>query len=42
MQFDDFTKMTSYVIFLKLYYTIINLKDHKMSKSRNFRSPRCK
>jgi len=41
-QFDDVTKMTSYLIFLKFYYIIINLKDHKLVKSRNFRSPRCK
>jgi len=26
----------------EVYYIIINLKDHKLGKSRNFRSPRCK
>jgi len=25
---------------LKFYYIKINLKDHKLAKSRNFRSPR--
>jgi len=42
MQFNDVTKMTSYLIFLKFYYVIINLKDHKLAKSRNFRLTRCK
>jgi len=41
-QLDDVTKMTSCSIFLKFYYIIINLKAHKMAKSCNFRSPRCK
>jgi len=30
--------MTSYFIFLKFYYIVIYLKDHKLAKSRNFRS----
>jgi len=41
-QFDDVTEMTSYFIFLKFYSIIINLKDHKLAKSRNFRSPKRK
>jgi len=41
-QSDDVTKMTLYLIFLKFYYIIINLKDHKLAKSRNFRLPRRK
>jgi len=35
-QFNDVTKMTSYFISLKFYYIVINLKDHKLAKSRNF------
>jgi len=31
--------MMSYLIFLKLYYIIINLKDHKLAKSSNFGTP---
>jgi len=27
---------------MKFYYNVINLKDHKLSKSRNFRLPRRK
>jgi len=34
--------MTSYLVFLKFYYVMINLKDYKLAKSRNFRSPRRK
>jgi len=34
--------MTSYLIFLKFYYIIFNLKDHNLAKSRNFRSSRRK
>jgi len=41
-QFDDVTKMTSYLIFLKIYCIIINLEDHKLAKSRNFGSPKPK
>jgi len=41
-QFVDVTKMTSYLIFSKFYYIINNLKDSKLAKSRNFRSPWCR
>jgi len=34
--------MSSYLIFLKFYYIIINLKDHKLLKLRIFGSPRRK
>jgi len=34
--------MTSQLILLKFYYVIINLYDHKLAKSRNFGSPKCK
>jgi len=40
MQFDDVTKMTSCLMILKFYFVIITLKDHKLAKSRKFRSPK--
>jgi len=33
--FDDVTKVTSYLILLKFNYVIINLQDYKSAKSRN-------
>jgi len=42
MQFDDVIKTMSYLMFLKFHCIIFNLKDHKLAKSRNFRSPRRK
>jgi len=41
-KFDDVTKMTSYLIFLKFYYIVINSKNHELAKSSNFRSPKRK
>jgi len=41
-QFDDVTKMTLYLILLRFYYIIINLKDKNLDKSRNFGSSRRK
>jgi len=37
-QFDNVIKMMSYLMILRLYYVMINLKDHKLAKSCNFRS----
>jgi len=41
-QFDDITKMTSHLISLTFYCTIINLNDNELAKLRKFESPRRK
>jgi len=33
--FNDVTEMTSYLIFVKFYYIIINLKDYRYTNWKN-------